>query len=115
MSACFATARDSRVRPARRRERAAGRLRRQWWWRWRHRNTRADPTTYGVSLATPPNNNLRFADGWPTQLRVVGGGQSFCMVLAINTSISGPGVVDGTVVSATIRVGAQTGPMRFVR
>ena len=73
------------------------------------------PTTYGVSLANPPNNTLRCEDGWPTQLGFVGAGQSSCMIMAINTAIQGPGVVNGTVVSATIRVGAQTGPMRFVR
>ncbi len=69
-------------------------------------------------VATP--NEVRCSDGFPIQINptfpqpfYMPGAQS-CLLLAFVANPEG-GVTTGTAVSARIRVGAVTGPMRFVR
>ena len=76
--------------------------------------------TVGPNLAAiNPDNPIRCVDGYPVQdpggggiLFMVSQGQGTCLVLAqLEHNPGGPGVA----VSATLKVGPVTGPMRFVR
>ena len=73
----------------------------------------------GDNLSVEPTNNFACQDGYPVQINAgfpqpfTGQGLTSCLLLTFF-----PGAqpaVPGTVVSANIRVGAVTGPMRFVR
>ena len=73
----------------------------------------------GPDLTAAPNSNVSCQDGFPVQINptfpqpFTGGGAGSCLYL---TFFGGEqGGVPGTVVAANIRVGAVTGPMRFVR
>jgi len=71
--------------------------------------------TVGADLSAPPNNTVRCEDGWPvTTTTFANSGQASCMLVSVNSGLSGPRLSAGTVQSATIRVGPITGPMRFV-
>lgn len=79
--------------------------------------------TLGPSLTpTGTENLLRCSDGYPVQTNATfpqplfGGGSSSCTVLTfLAPDPNAPGTTTGVVTSASIRVGAVTGRMRFVR
>jgi len=66
-----------------------------------------------------PNNGVTCQDGFPVQINAtfpqpfIGQGAPSCLLLTFFPGAQPP--TAGTVVSANIRVGAVTGPMRFVR
>jgi hypothetical protein len=65
-------------------------------------------------------NTFRCSDGYPIQTNAVfpqpfyGAGAQSCLVLTF-LAPDGPSLGSGTAVSASLRVGTSTGPMRFVR
>jgi hypothetical protein len=73
----------------------------------------------GDNLNFTPDNGIVCADGFPVQINAsfpqpfTGGGASSCMLITFFAG-SQP-TAGGTVVSANIRVGPVTGPMRFVK
>jgi hypothetical protein len=78
--------------------------------------------TVGPDLtANAPTNPLRCADGYPIQINpefpqpLHEQGAQSCLILTFLPPASRTITGSGTAVSATIRVGATTGPMRFVR
>ena len=77
------------------------------------------PTQVGSNLNIPPNSGVTCQDGFPIQVNAtfpqpfyLQGAQS-CLVMTFFDGAQPS--VPGTVVSANIRVGNITGPMRFVR
>lgn len=82
----------------------------------------ATPVTLGPDLSRSPDNEVRCVDGWPIQANpsfpqtFYGDGQPTCLLVTFlapdpNRAHSTAGIA----VSATIRVGAVTGAMRFVK
>ncbi len=77
----------------------------------------------GPDLATlsGTTNTFGCADGYPIQTNpqfpqpFYGGGQQSCLVLTFLASNTGVNFTKATATTASIRVGATTGPMRFVR
>ena len=78
------------------------------------------PVTFGSDVSQAPSSTYRCSDGYPIQINPsfpqpfdASGAQS-CTLLTFLPP-QGPSPGSGTAVSANIRVGDITGPMRFVR